>query len=58
MSSHASTVMDRPHPFLSLPPEIITCIVDNMLEMNHDCEQPKWWWSSPGNSLGFNPLQR
>ncbi|CEF74218.1 unnamed protein product [Fusarium graminearum] len=42
MSSHASTVMDRPHPFLSLPPEIITCIVDNMLEMNHDCEQPKW----------------
>ncbi|OBS28096.1 hypothetical protein FPOA_02036 [Fusarium poae] len=42
-----------------MPPEIIVCIVDSMLKMNHGCEQPaRWTWADDEPEPYFNPLHR
>ncbi|RGP65846.1 hypothetical protein FSPOR_7107 [Fusarium sporotrichioides] len=59
MSVYTSTVIDMPLSFLRMPPEIIACIADNMLEMNHDRSQPaRWSWTYSEPEPVFNPLQR
>ncbi|KAF4451833.1 hypothetical protein F53441_5152 [Fusarium austroafricanum] len=49
MPSKVSTVTNRALEFTELPPEVIQCIIDNMLEMNPDLQdkddQGVWEWN-------------
>ncbi|KAL6920844.1 hypothetical protein ACHAP8_004960 [Fusarium lateritium] len=59
MSVHTYTVINMPRTLLRMPPEIIFSIVDNMLKMKHDCEQPApRFWDDTEPKPYFNPLQR
>ncbi|KAF9768737.1 hypothetical protein IL306_013918 [Fusarium sp. DS 682] len=59
MSSQVSGINGRPFPLTNLPPEIIQCVVDNMLEMNALDQMETWEWDNWAlPEPKHNPLQR